>query len=461
MTNKSSALLLLIICISLKSTAQISSSITEKVKDIDGNIYKTVKIGDQVWMSENLKATKFNDGTSIALITDNKSWEAAQKPAYCWNMNNSANKAIYGALYNWLTVSTNKLCPQGWHVPSDDEWSQLINLLGSVPEAGGKLKETGTIHWSSPNTDATNTSGFTALPGGNRNINGTFEDVGKYCGWWSSDKSTDLENNSSWWGVSYNYGSSISSITDMKVGYSIRCIKGNSINPQTELQENSNTEVTANQKSSSVQTEKPSKNTFIDTRDGKTYKTTAIGNQIWMAENLGFQGVPYSTVNSEYTKKFGVAYSYPIAQNVCPTGWHLPSPNEWEKMFVQVNKNASKIVENGGRYTRWYKIADYLINKEEFKWIYTFSNSHVAQFETDTTSEFNILATGTISNPSTPTRPVSQTKFWTSKDNSGYYKYIYIYADEYPRGTGYRYFLDISDGGVEGDSFFVRCLKNQ
>ena len=112
------------------------------VADIDGNIYNTVKIGNQAWMAENLKTTKYNNGTEIPLIVDKPAWEALMTGGYCWYNNEDVNKNIYGALYNWYAVNTGNLCPIGWHVPSYNEWDILAAYLGGVDIAGGKLKET-------------------------------------------------------------------------------------------------------------------------------------------------------------------------------------------------------------------------------------------------------------------------------------------------------------------------------
>ena len=142
---------------------------SSSIKDIEGNVYKTIAIGKQVWMTENLKTTKFNDGTSIPMVTENEAWIKLTTPAYSWYNNDStANKNTYGALYNWYTVKTNKLCPAGWHVPTDAEWVALITYLEGFTVAGGKMKEKGIEHWKSPNEGATNETGFTALPGGYR-----------------------------------------------------------------------------------------------------------------------------------------------------------------------------------------------------------------------------------------------------------------------------------------------------
>ena len=158
------------------------------VTDIDGNVYHTVKIGTQVWMVENLKVTKFNDGAAIPLVTDSSLWSRLTTPGYCWYNNDAPGyKNLYGALYNWRTVKTGKLCPIGWHVPNDSEWSILINYLGGEGVAGNKLNERGTSHWQNPNAGATNESGFTALPGGFRTNYGTFSYIGYYGYWWNSN----------------------------------------------------------------------------------------------------------------------------------------------------------------------------------------------------------------------------------------------------------------------------------
>ena len=183
----SNTLLLLIIVASLTECKKDEL----KIIDIDGNSYHIVTIGTQVWMTENLKTTKYNDGTPIPLVTDGTAWSNLSSPGYCWN------GADYGALYNWYTVNTAKVCPQGWHVPTDVEWHTLILYLDAAaslsgyPEsliAGGKLKETGTKHWQDPNTGATNETGFTALPGGYRSSGG-FSVTGLTGIWWSSSES--------------------------------------------------------------------------------------------------------------------------------------------------------------------------------------------------------------------------------------------------------------------------------
>ena len=153
------------------------------VTDIDGNVYHTVTIGTQVWMVENLKTTKYNDGISIPNITDNTAWANLTTHGYCWYNNNASYKDTYGALYNWHTVNTGKLAPTGWHVPTDAEWTILIDYLGGASIAGGKLKAKS--GWNSGG-NGTDDFGFSALPGGNRYINGYFYNAINYGYWWSA-----------------------------------------------------------------------------------------------------------------------------------------------------------------------------------------------------------------------------------------------------------------------------------
>jgi uncharacterized protein (TIGR02145 family) len=203
----------------------------QTVIDIEGNVYKTVTIGKQVWMKENLKTTKYNDGKAILLVTDDKAWGALTTPAYCWYKNDAKSyKNTYGALYNWYTVNTNKLCPKGWHVPADEEWTTLTTTLGDESVAGGKLKEKGTTHWESPNAGATNESGFTALPSGYRNFAGAFDISGSNaiffrsngC-WWSSTEHYDFN---AYYRRLYNAINEIySSLSAKQFGYSVRCLR--------------------------------------------------------------------------------------------------------------------------------------------------------------------------------------------------------------------------------------------
>lgn len=204
------------------------------VSDVEGNIYNVVRIGTQLWMKENLKTTRYNDGTSIPLITDGTAWDNLSNSAYCWYNNDApTNKNTYGALYNWYTVNTGNLCPTGWHVPTDNEWETLEVYLGGWDVAGGKLKETGTIHWQSPNTGATNKTGFTALPGGLRDVNrpypsdGPFLSIGDWGYWWSSTEDND-RTYLAWLfnlGTSFNHANRGGNYKEY--GFSVRCIRDN------------------------------------------------------------------------------------------------------------------------------------------------------------------------------------------------------------------------------------------
>jgi uncharacterized protein (TIGR02145 family) len=176
-------------------------------------------------MAENLKTTKYNDGTSIPLVTDGAAWAALSTPGYCWYNNDAATyKATYGGLYNWYTVNTGKLCPTGWHVPTDAEWTTLTTYLGGESVAGGRLKETGTTHWASSNEGATNESGFTALPGGKRSYDGLFNGNKINGVWWSS---TEYPSSYAWYRFMYSYLSDVTRdyYYSKPYGFSVRCIK--------------------------------------------------------------------------------------------------------------------------------------------------------------------------------------------------------------------------------------------
>jgi uncharacterized protein (TIGR02145 family) len=200
------------------------TGVEEPVIDLDGNSYNTIRIGTQVWMTENLKTTRYNNGNPIPDITDNTAWGDLTTSGYCWyNNQEAANKATYGALYNWYTVSIGNLCPTGWHVPTDAEWTTLTTYLGGAGVAGGKLKEAGTMHWTSPNTGATDETHYTALPGGVRFSNGTFNYFGGLGQWWSVSE-YDV-NSAMSWDVTYINGSAHGGSCNKKFGTSVRCLR--------------------------------------------------------------------------------------------------------------------------------------------------------------------------------------------------------------------------------------------
>jgi uncharacterized protein (TIGR02145 family) len=197
---------------------------TGTVADNEGNVYKTVKIGDQWWMAENLKTTKYNDSQSILNVIENAEWNNLTTAGYCWYNNDDAGyKNPYGALYNWYAVSSGRLCPIGWHVPSKSEWTTLANKLGGEQIAGGKLKETGTTHWQSPNTGATDIYDFTALPGGYRGSLGAFMNILQNGYWWSSTEFNETEAYLQI--IDYN-ASDFGTLNNAKrFGFSVRCVK--------------------------------------------------------------------------------------------------------------------------------------------------------------------------------------------------------------------------------------------
>lgn len=201
----------------------------EGIIDVDGNGYNIVKIGSQVWMAENLRTTKLNDGSPIKIIKDQyTNWPNTTVPAYAWYDYSIENLHPYGALYNWHTIENGKLCPVGWHVPTMEEWMTLKNELGGSEVAGGKLKEQGTAHWQSPNKDATDEYGFGAVAGGNRTDNYGFQDKGIIARYWASDKRI-LGGGSEiiyYAEMIYHTGwLQITGINRIKWGFSVRCIK--------------------------------------------------------------------------------------------------------------------------------------------------------------------------------------------------------------------------------------------
>jgi uncharacterized protein (TIGR02145 family) len=205
--------------------------------DADGNQYSTIQIGAQVWMAENLKTTKYNDGTPIRNVTDDNQWanlDTGDTGAWSYYDNDTANDALYGKLYNWYAVGTKKLCPKGWHIPDNEDWDALATHLGGnfvrrgtddyigwYEVAGGKMKAT--ERWKRPNTGATNESGFTGLPGGMRYSGGTFSGIDSSGYWWSATE--DSTTNAWERDLLYDFGDVGRDSYVKTVGLSCRCIK--------------------------------------------------------------------------------------------------------------------------------------------------------------------------------------------------------------------------------------------
>ncbi len=197
--------------------------------DFDNNSYPVVTIGDQTWMAENLKVSHYRNGDSIPNVTGYMQWDGLNTGAYCWYDNEISWKDIYGALYNWYAVIDSRgLCPAGWHTPTNTEWTILSDYLGGISIAGGKMKSTRKQpdthpRWTTPNTGATNESGFTGLPGGIRDIGGSCYEMGPSGYFWSSSEFSSF-------GAFYSYLSFDSSILfktayTKEIGRSVRCLR--------------------------------------------------------------------------------------------------------------------------------------------------------------------------------------------------------------------------------------------
>ena len=227
--TKTELVIIILIASGLVSCHQ--SSLNTIVKDVDGNTYNTIEIGSQVWMDQDLKTTRFNDGIDIPEVKEYEAWSKLSNPAFCWYNNDSTTRKDYGALYNWFAVGTGKLCPEGWHIPSDDEWNVLHSYLRRLELTGGSLKESSDKFWRKPNEGATNETGFTALPAGYRSYNGTFnlQRAGIY--WWSSTRSQWWQSTDSTTSISFQrnlyYKSEKLSrnVAEMNNGFCVRCIK--------------------------------------------------------------------------------------------------------------------------------------------------------------------------------------------------------------------------------------------
>ena len=212
----------------------LNVSVIRTVTDVDGNIYLTVKIGDQWWMAENLRTTRYRNGDPITLETDSTAWGENQTEAYCYYDNDSATADPYGCYYNgWAVEDARGIAPEGWHVPTDEEWKRLEMFLDmSRSEAdkegyrgtdeGGKLKSTGTSHWLWPNKGAANASGFTALPGGHRDYHGDFNDVRMHANFWTSTKNDHRLLSRL---LHYEYSTIQRRTRNLHNGFSIRCVR--------------------------------------------------------------------------------------------------------------------------------------------------------------------------------------------------------------------------------------------
>lgn len=219
-------LIVMAIFLAVTTSCKKDDNTPQTVTDADGNVYHTVTIGTQTWMTENLKTTRYRNGDLIGTTTPATLNISGQTtPKYQWACaGNETNVATYGRFYTWYAVTDSRnLCPEGWHVPTNAEWATLFNYLGGENVAGGKLKEAGLTHWQSPNTGATNQTGFSALPSGYRNMDGGFYYLGYSSFCWSSSESSankpsclciDFNNSKATFGEDAKYN-----------GFPVRCIK--------------------------------------------------------------------------------------------------------------------------------------------------------------------------------------------------------------------------------------------
>ncbi|MBN2423470.1 MAG: fibrobacter succinogenes major paralogous domain-containing protein [Calditrichaceae bacterium] len=218
--------LVLLFSCSDSSTDPADNNQENTITDYDCNVYKTVTIGTQVWMAENLRATHYRDGSRIPNVTDNVAWTNLQTGGRCYYDNDSSGYAdLYGALYNGYAITDTNLTPKGWHMPTEEDWQILIDYLGGITIAGGKMKEADTVHWKSPNTNADNSSGFLALAAGYRSGNSPCPSVfirEKAYFWTSSLFSSDRA-----YTICLNHNSAgITKASDQfKWGFSVRCVK--------------------------------------------------------------------------------------------------------------------------------------------------------------------------------------------------------------------------------------------
>ena len=210
-------------------TVGSSGTCPATVTDIDGNVYTTVQIGSQCWMAENLKTEHYDDGSAIPTGLSNSAWQTTTSGAFAVYNSIAANKAIYGLLYNWYAVDDSRgLCPTGWHEPTDGEWTELTDHLGGTGTAGGKMKTTGTLGagtglWQAPNSGATNSSGFSGLPGGYRSYLGYDSNLGYYGYWWSASESS---SNDAWFRVLFYYNENVTrNLYGKESGFSVRCVR--------------------------------------------------------------------------------------------------------------------------------------------------------------------------------------------------------------------------------------------
>lgn len=306
--NIKNILLVFLSCSAVAHAQEIPNSVT----DADGNVYSTVVFGDQEWMAENLRTTRFNDGTVVRNISDQIEWVQTVLPAYCWYDNNSNNKDVFGGLYNWEAVYTGKLCPDGWRVPREKDWEILLNCFGGEDIGPKEMDQ----------------SNFGLSYGGYRYGyywgSGLFREQGVNGYWWTLTRATDTHS----WArtVSYQKSKVYRSFFEKNNGFSVRCIK--------------------------------CKSSTVKDIDGNEYQTVVIGDQEWMTENLKTtrynDGSPIANVTDvtewhncntpayvwydndiSHKEDYGALYNGYVlddSDKLCPSGWNVASDDDWKEL---------------------------------------------------------------------------------------------------------------------------------
>ena len=319
--------------------------IQAQIKAQDDKIYKTVKIGNQIWMVENLNVSTYRNGDTIPQVQDPKIWSNLKTGAWCYYENKTETGASYGKLYNWYAINDPRgLAPEGWHIPSDEEWTKLAEALGG--KIGLSLKIKSSKGWTSGG-NGTNETGFSALPGGARSINESFSFAGNYGYWWTS---TEYNSYSAWNRfLGSNYDNIGRSTGWKEFGNSVRCVKDE------------------NEKSISTSAGqlKENKNEMLLSQEKWNKSTITIGKQVWMSQNLSvnkFQNgdsIPEVTTESEWNKagdlkqpawcyynndssnekKYGKLYNWYAVNDkrgLAPQGWHIPAETDWAKLINEL-----------------------------------------------------------------------------------------------------------------------------
>jgi len=193
------------------------------VTDIDGNVYGVIRIGTQLWTIENLRTTRYRDGSAIVTGLSNTAWAGTTNGAYAIYGDDPSNNAIYGKLYNWHSINTGKLAPAGWHIPTRAEWETLVNYLGGSTMAGGKIKSTSPL-WQAPNLGATNSSKFSALPSGwKAGTSGNYSLIGQSAYWWASSERNS--GSGDYLRVDDDLAGTAVNGAEKGFGFAVRCIK--------------------------------------------------------------------------------------------------------------------------------------------------------------------------------------------------------------------------------------------